>query len=71
MPKAVLEFNLPEEQAEFKIALEGNATRTVLWELDNMLRGMVKYEDKDTVDIVWLRETLGQLMQERGISLYE
>ena len=71
MPKAILQFDLPEEQAEFQIAMEGNATRTVLWELDNMLRGMVKYEDKDTVNIVWLRETLGQLMQERGISLYE
>lgn len=71
MPKAVLEFNLPEEEAEFQIALTGNAARTVLWELDNMLRGMVKYEDKDTININTLREILGQLMQERGISLYE
>jgi hypothetical protein len=42
--KAILEFNLPEEEPEFKEALNGGMFKYVLWLLDQDLRGKLKYE---------------------------
>ena len=41
--KAILEFNLPEEQAEHYCAIKGADMLNVLWELKAELRGMLKY----------------------------
>jgi hypothetical protein len=43
--KAILEFNLPEENHEWKNAIEGAKMRSVLWEMDQWLRAKMKYED--------------------------
>ena len=43
--KAILEFNLPEEQAEHYCAIKGADMFNVLWELKAELRGMLKYGD--------------------------
>jgi hypothetical protein len=41
--KAILEFNLPEEQAEHYCAIKGADMLNVLWELKAEIRGMLKY----------------------------
>lgn len=41
--KAILKFNLPEEQFEFKSAQRGGDYYAFLWELDQELRGYLKY----------------------------
>ena len=41
--KAILEFNLPEEQAEHYCAIKGADMLNVLWELKAELRSMRKY----------------------------
>ena len=43
MPKAMLKFDLPEEQEEFKAATQGAAARNLLWEIDQHCRGVIKY----------------------------
>ena len=43
--KAIIEFNLPEEQAEHYCAIKGADILNVLWELKAELRGMLKYGD--------------------------
>ena len=43
--KAVLEFNLPEDDHEFANATQGSKMRSVLWDFDQWLRAKVKYED--------------------------
>jgi hypothetical protein len=43
--KAILEFNLPEEQAEHYCAIKGADMLNVLWELKAELRAMLKYGD--------------------------
>jgi len=43
--KAVLEFNLPEENHEFANATQGAKMRSVLWDFDQWLRSKIKYED--------------------------
>ena len=43
--KAIIEFNLPEEQAEHYCAIKGADMLNVLWELKAELRSMRKYGD--------------------------
>lgn len=44
MPKAILEYNLPEESQEFEEAINGNKYKSILQELDNTLRSRLKHE---------------------------
>jgi hypothetical protein len=41
--KAILEFNLPEEESEFMEAVNGGMFKHVLWQLDQNLRSNLKY----------------------------
>ncbi len=54
MPKATLEFNLPEETSEFTLATRGGELHGILWELDQKLRSIVKYDNLEPrmIDLV-------------------
>ena len=41
--KAIIEFNLPDDQAEHYCAIKGQDMLNVLWELKAELRAMLKY----------------------------
>jgi hypothetical protein len=43
--KAILEYTLPDEQAEHYCAIKGQDMLNVLWELKSELRSMLKYGD--------------------------
>ena len=43
--KAILQFNLPEEQDEFEVAQNGWKYRRVISDIDQYLRTVVKYGD--------------------------
>ena len=47
MAKAILEFNLPEDNQEFLLATSGLKFWSVLWELDQSLRSKTKYAPDD------------------------
>ena len=71
---AQLTFNLPEESAEHKIALDGWKWRTVVDDLNNYLRSALKYgNDFKSANqaLESTRERLFALMTEEGISLDE
>jgi hypothetical protein len=67
MPKAVLEFNLPEEKEEFELAQRGISYKIVLDDLDNWLRAKVKYEDMNIISVNSVREKLRELMEEQEL----
>ena len=70
MPKAVLEFMLPEDQEAFDDACLGEPYRLVLCDLDQWLRTKVKYED--VVEIGGLRDArdmLHELLADHDVSL--
>lgn len=46
--KATLEFNLPEEQVEFNLAVNGNKWSFVAWKIDQELRSKIKYSESIT-----------------------
>lgn len=71
--KAILEFNLPEDQEDFTLATNALNFWRVVWELDQELRSKTKYapdtlspEKYDAYQEV--REKLRELMSENRIS---
>ena len=70
--KAILEFNLPEDEAEYYCANTGTAMLNVLWELQQELRKMYKYEElnKDEMLIVErMRDFLNDSLNDHEINL--
>jgi hypothetical protein len=74
MPKAILEFNLPEEQSEFETTTNAEKYYSILWELDQYLRNSIKYASDeipqaniDTFQMV--RDELWQLLDEKNLNL--
>jgi len=43
MSKATLEFNLPDEQGDFDAAINGRAALSVLWDIDQRCRSLLKH----------------------------
>ena len=72
--KAILEFNLPEDDQEYNLANNAMNFWNVLWELDQELRANTKYAPDDMTDDDYdayqkIRETLNELMIENNVSL--
>ena len=70
--KAIIEFNLPDEQHEFYCATKGQDMISVLWELQQELRKLYKYEqlNKDeTLIVERLRDFLNDSLNEHEINL--
>lgn len=57
MPKATLEFQLPDELAEFRAANNGDVYSSLIWEFTNELRSKNKYSKSsptwDEVNQMW------------------
>lgn len=71
--KAILEFNLPDDQTEFDLAISGNKFWNVLYELDQELRTKTKYASDDLPQDKYdayqeVRNLLRELMSENNIS---
>jgi len=73
--KATLEFNLPEDNDDFKLATKGKDWWNVCWEMDQWLRTQYKYMpdaeySKDKYETYEkCREQLREIMFENGVSL--
>ncbi len=70
--KVKLQFNLPEEEAWHRMTLDGQAAHLVLWDLDQWLRGKVKYspEFTDSAEaLTAVRMELHRLLDEYRIRL--
>lgn len=70
--KATLKFNLPEETSEHYDAINGTNYSLVLWDLDQWLRNMIKYNPegypvKEIDAFVKARETLNELMNDHNV----
>jgi hypothetical protein len=70
--KAILEFNLPEEQAEHYCAIKGADMLNVLWELKAELRSMLKYgelPDKQYEIVEKIQDYLIHSLNDNDINL--
>lgn len=70
--KATLEFNLPEEQVEFNLAVNGNKWSFLAWKVDQELRSKIKYSESITEeqrDIYQeVRNLINEYMIEQGVD---
>ena len=70
--KAQLTFNLPEDHEEFTDAVNGNAYKAVIWQIDMYLRSQLKHEqlwDEKVHDKVQdIRDELHSIMNEHNVS---
>ena len=73
--KAILEFNLPEEQDDHRVALDGWKWRAVVSDIADQLRSALKYDEKLTPEsnafLDKFREELFQLIADRNLNLYD
>jgi len=70
--QAILKFDLPEDQDEFTSASHGMDYALTCWDLDQKLRGWLKYGHKfESADdaLETIREDLRDIMYEHGINL--
>ena len=66
--KAILEFNLPEEEEQFDVATKAMDWALLVWDIDQFMRNKIKY-DQDTNGVLKLvRERLNFQMEEKGLQ---
>jgi hypothetical protein len=71
--KAKLEFNLPDDQQDFTLAVNAMNFWHVLWEMDQFLRSKTKYAPDDLPEDKYdayqeSRDKLFELMSENNIT---
>ena len=71
--KAILEFNLPEDNQEFELATKGLKFWSVLYDLDQSLRAKTKYASDDLPQEKYdayqeIRDELRELMSDNNLS---
>lgn len=71
--KAILEFNLPDDQDDFKLATNALNWYIVCWDLDQQLRAKTKYAPDDISQDKYdayeeIRDLLREYMSNRGLS---
>ena len=70
--KAILEFNLPEEEDEHQLAINARKYYTVLWDIDQQLRNKIKYSiapDNAIAAYEETRDLLWELLNDKGLDL--
>ena len=69
MPSVSLRYTLPDEQSEYDAAREGQAARSLLWEIDQYLRGIVKHGDPNRFRRELAEEIRGMIREAPGVTL--
>ena len=69
--KAILEFNLPEEEEQFDVATKAMDWALLAWDIDQFMRNKIKYEqDRDGI-LQLVRNELTFQMEEKGLQFPE
>ena len=70
--KAILEFNLPEDQREYEVVTQATKMQSFLWDFSQQLRAWQKYHHdfKDADDALdKIREEFYRLVNDHQINL--
>ena len=72
--EAIIKFNLPEDEEDFQVAVNGKKMYSVLWEMDQWLRSNTKYApdsmSEDTYNAYQKsRDQLHEFMNDVNISI--
>jgi hypothetical protein len=71
MGKITLTFDSNEEAEEARTALDANKWKIVAWDLDQYLRGKIKYcpDNEDPAAYETVREKLRDILEEYNLNL--
>jgi len=72
--KATLEFNLPDDEVDFDLAVNGAKWMGTMWQLDQWLRSQIKHPTDSMSDDTYkafedTRDKLYEILQEEGLKL--
>jgi hypothetical protein len=70
--KAILEFDLPEDNYDFQAAINGNNYKTAIYNFDQLLRSEMKYKElsNETYNAYeWCREELRKILAEDNLFI--
>ena len=66
--KAILEFNLPEDNEEFEAATKAMDWAILAWDIDQFIRNKIKYEQDREGVLQLVRNELNFQMEEKGLK---
>lgn len=72
MMKAILEFNLPEDQREYEVVTQATKMQSFLWDFSQQLRNWQKYghQFKDANDCLdKIREEFYRLINDNEVNI--
>ena len=72
--KAIIEFNLPDDQTDFEDAVNGSKWAHAMWKLDQHLRSQTKHPPDTMSEDTWkalddTREKLYEILNENALKL--
>lgn len=70
--KAILEFNLPDDQHEFDLAVESGRMYSALWDISQELRTLWKYEELSEEEwnmVERIRDKFYEILDDNKIKL--
>lgn len=69
MPTVTLRYRLPDEQSEFDAARTGAEARSVLWEIDQHCRSVLKHGDPLSEVRTLAAEVRTMILHATGVTL--
>jgi len=66
--RAILEFDLPDEESNLQLAVDGYKWKSVIEEIDQILRNKAKYEEQETISIDEIRTIITDKMTYWGLK---
>jgi hypothetical protein len=73
MAKVTLEYDFNEEREEMESAINGWKWKMLVWEFDQRMRAIYKYEDNHNAEVYdmidKLRNELREMLAEQGLTM--
>ena len=69
--KAILEFNLPEEEEQFNAANKGMDWALLAWHIDQFIQNKIKYEQDRGGVLQLVRNELNFQIEQKGLQYPE
>ena len=67
MPHVIIRYRLPDEQAEFNAAMQGADAKSVIWQVDQYCRGLLKHGSLSAESTQALEEIREMLRERPGL----
>jgi hypothetical protein len=70
--KAVLEFDLPEDNTDFQSAINGHNYKSAIWDFDQLLRSEMKYKelsDETYQAYKWCRAEFRKILEQDNLFI--